>query len=144
MRDWNTKIDDNATSAGVVVAEEYNSLFNEAKGAVTPFMALNEADNKQLAKSIDTASKAMFYTDAGTQNAIVLSRGATTETLETLFDGMVIMFKPANVNTGATTLKVKTLTAKNAFYDGVALVSGFLQTDSRYIAVYERSNRREN
>lgn len=142
MRDFNTKIDNDNTSAGVVVADEYNSNFSELKGAVTPFMGLNEADNKQLAKSIDIASKAMFYTDTGTPNTVILERGATTETLETLFDGMVVMFTPANANTGATTLKVKTLDAKALKYNGADLDAGYLKTGLKYIAVYNVANNR--
>lgn len=140
MRDFNTKIDNDNSSAGVVVADEYNSNFSELKGAVTPFMGLNEADNKQLAKSIDISSKAMYYVDTGTANTVILSRGATTETLETLFDGMVVMFTPANINTGATTLKIKTLDAKPLLYGGVALTNSFLKSDKTYTAVYAVSN----
>jgi hypothetical protein len=127
MNNFNTKIDNDATSAGVVVADEYNSIFNEAKNAITPFVTLDGADSKQLQKVIDIASKATFYTDTGTTNNIVLSRGATTETTETLFDGMVVVFTPANTNTGATTLKVKTLLSKQIFYNNVALIAGFLK-----------------
>ena len=144
MRDFNTKIDNDNTSAGVVVADEYNSNFSELKGAVTPFMGLSEADNKQLAKSIDIASKAMFYTDTGAPNAVILERGATTETLETLFDGMVVMFTPANANTGATTLKIKTLDAKPLYFDGAVLTAGFLAISNNYLAIYDVSNNRFN
>lgn len=144
MRDFNTKIDNDNTSAGVVVADEYNSIFGENKNVITPFMGLSEADSQQMIKSIDIVSKAMFYTDAGTPNAVVLERGATTQEIETLFDGMVVMFTPANANTGATTLKIKTLDAKPLYYDGAVLDAGFLATDSKYIAIYDVVNGRFN
>lgn len=144
MRNFNTKIDNDNTSAGVVVADEYNSIFNENKNVITPFMGLSEADSQQMIKSIDIVSKAMFYTDVGTVNAIELERGATTSTIETLFDGMVVMFTPTNANTGASTLKIKTLTAKALKYNGADLESGFLSTTSKYIAIYDLANDRFN
>lgn len=140
MRNFNTKIDNDNTSAGVVVADEYNSLFGEAKNVVTPFFTLDEANSQQMIKSVDIVSKAMFYTDVGAVNAIELERGATTQTIETLFDGMVVMFTPANANTGATTLKIKTLDAKPLKYNGADLASGFFKTTSKYIAIYDVAN----
>lgn len=140
MKDFLTKVDDSDTSAGFVDAEDFNSAFEELENAVTPFQALNLADSKQLIKSIDIASKATRYVDTGTANTILLSRGATSETNETLFNGMTLMFTPAEANTGATTLKVKTLLAKSLKYLGVALEADFLQTDSVYIATYDLGN----
>ena len=142
MRDFNTKLDNDNTSAGVVVADEYNSIFGEAKNVISPFMGLSEADSQQMIKSIDIATKANFYTDAGTVNAVVLTRGATSQQIETLFDGMTLSFTPVIQNTGATTLQVKTLTAKNLFYNGVALSAGFLKTDTVYQVKYSVANNR--
>ncbi len=142
MLNYGTKIDNNETSAGVVVAKEYNSIMSEQKNTVTPFLDLDELDNSQTVKAIDMASKAMYYIDTGTVNSIILSRGATTETIEILFEGMVIMFTPANINTGATTLKIKTLDAKPLFYSGEALTAGFLSADKTYTAIYSATNGR--
>ncbi len=142
MRDFNTKIDNDNTSAGVVVAGEYNSIFSENKNVITPFMGLEEADNQQMIKSIDIASKASLYYDTGSVNAIKLTRSATTQQIETLFDGMVLSFMPAVQNTGATTLQLKELDAKNLFYNGVALTAGFLKTDTVYQIKYSTTNNR--
>ena len=142
MRDFNTKIDNDNTSAGVVVAGEYNSIFSENKNVITPFMGLEEADNQQMIKSIDIASKASLYYDTGSVNAIKLARSATTQQIETLFDGMVLSFMPAVQNTGATTLQLKELDAKNLFYNGVALTAGFLKTDTVYQIKYSTTNNR--
>jgi len=144
MLNYGTKIDNNETSAGVVVAKEYNSIMSEQKNTVLPFLGLDELDNKQQVKAIDIASKAMYYSDTGTANSIILSRGATTETIETLFEGMVIMFTPANINTGATTIKIKTLDAKPLYYDGSELTAGFLSSEKTYTAVYSVANGRFN
>jgi hypothetical protein len=142
MRDFNTKIDNDNTSAGVVVADEYNSIFGESKNVITPFMGLNEADSQQMIKSIDIASKANFYYDTGSVNAIELTRSATTQQIETLFDGMMLSFMPAIQNTGATTLKIKNLTPKNLFYNGVDVTAGLLKTDTVYTVKYSTTNDR--
>ena len=126
MRDFNTKIDNDNTSAGVVVADEYNSIFRESKNVVTPFIGLNEADNQQMAKAIDIATKANFYYDTGTVNTVQLTRSATTQQLETLVDGIMFTFIPAVQNTGATTLQLKSLTAKPLYYNGAVLTAGTL------------------
>ena len=39
MLNYGTKIDNDDTSAGVVVADEYNSLMQEQKNSVTPFLS---------------------------------------------------------------------------------------------------------
>ena len=109
MRDFNTKIDNDPTSAGVVVAAEYNSAFKELKNVVSPFMGLEEIDNKQLVKSIDILTKSGLYVDNGTVNTVELSRASTSQEIEILFDGMMFSFIPAVKNTGATTLQVKSL-----------------------------------
>jgi len=142
MRDFNTKIDNDNTSAGVVVADEYNSIFKENKNVVSAFMGLSEADNQQMIKAVDIASKANFYYDMGSLNTIELTRSATTQEIETLFDGMMLSFMPAIQNTGATTLKIKNLTPKNLFYNGVALTAGFLKTDIVYTVKYSTTNDR--
>ncbi|MDY0193562.1 MAG: hypothetical protein RBR93_08545 [Aliarcobacter butzleri] len=142
MRDFNTKIDNDNTSAGVVVADEYNSIFGEAKNVISPFMGLSEVDSQQMIKSIDIASKANFYYDTGSVNVIELTRSATTQQIETLFDGMMLSFMPAIQNTGATTLKIKNLTPKNLFYNGVEITAGFLKTDTVYTIKYSTTNDR--
>lgn len=142
MRNFNTKIDNDNTSAGVVVADEYNSLFRENKNLVSAFIGLSEADNQQMVKAVDIASKANFYYDTGSVNTIELTRSATTQEIETLFDGMILSFMPKVQNTGATTLKIKNLTPKNVFYSGVALTAGFLKIDTVYQVKYSSTNDR--
>ena len=137
MKDFVNKIDNDTGGAGIVTASDFNSVFNENENAVKPFMSLDESNHKQLVKSMDIVSKAMFYKDTGSANKITLTRGATTDSIETLFDGMVVFFKPNAINTGATTLKVKDLPAKAVKYNSTDLPSGYLNTSSTYMAVYD-------
>lgn len=142
MRDFNTKIDNDPTSAGVVVAAEYNSVFKELKNVVSPFMGLQEIDSKQLVKSIDILTKSGLYVDNGTVNTVELSRASTNQEIETLFDGMMFSFIPAVQNTGAATLQVKTLDPKPLYYQDLDLVAGLLKTDTTYTVKYSVSNDR--
>ena len=136
MINYETKQDNVKTSAGKVTANEYNSIMGEQKSLITPFMTPNDLDSRQTLKATDIISKAMFYEDTGTVNNVILSRGATTSTFETLFDGMVVFFKPKFNNTGSATLKIKTLSAKTMKHNGSNLSSGFLKTSYTYMAVY--------
>lgn len=139
MKDFVNKIDNDPTSAGVVVAEEYNSAFNELKNAVKPYIPLDEQNDKQLSESIDIASKAFYYGDVGSVNNVVLTRTATSDPIETLFDGMVIVFTAANENTGASTLKLNELDTKAMLHNGSPLEAGVLRIGVKYIAIYSMS-----
>ena len=142
MLDYGIKKDNDETSAGVVVAKEYNSLMQEQKNVVTPFFTPNELDNQQQVKAIDILSKAIFYNDVGSVNSVQLTRGATNQTLETYFDGMVVIFTPANDNTGATTIKINTFDTKPLKFNGSDLEAGYLNTGSKYIAIYNQAQDR--
>ena len=55
----------------------------------------------QVSKAVVKQSLTGFYIDSGTANSVEFSNTGIDE--EVLFDGMVVMFTPANANTGATT-----------------------------------------
>lgn len=139
MKDFVSKIDNNPTSSGVVVAEEYNSFLNELKNTVKPYITLDGQDDKQLSKSIDIASKALYYSDIGTVNNVILTRAATSDQIENLVDGMVVIFSVANVNTGASTLKLHALATKTMLFNGLPLTAGVLRLGVNYIAIYQLS-----
>jgi len=144
MLEVGSKLDNDNTSAGELTAEEFNSLMTEAENVIKPFQTLDGAKTKQMSEVIDIMTKALTYTDVGTANAVQLTRSATASTTEVLFNGMTFMFTPSNVNTGATTLKINTLTAKPIYYNGATLTAGYLNTMTRYIAVYDLANSRFN
>jgi hypothetical protein len=139
MLDFISKIDGDQTDAGIVRASEYNSIFNENKNVITPFIALNGEENNQLLKSIDIMTKSNYYKDTGTVNNILLSRSSTITESETFFDDMILTFTPKVENTGATTIKIKTLATKSVFLNGIALVAGDLKTDEIYTIKYSVS-----
>lgn len=140
VKNWIEKIDNNDTAAGFVGAEDFNSAFNELENVVSPFMALDVAQNNQLVRAIDIISKATHYTDSGTQNAISLTRGATATVIESLFDGMVVSFYPALANNGATTINVNGTGVKPLKFNGADLPINFLSVDYRFTAIYDATN----
>lgn len=137
MRDFIEKIDNDNGEAGVVVADEYNSVFSELKNAVSVFFDLSESDDKQLVKSINAFSKAIHYTDTGTPNNILLSRAVVSDDIDTLFDGICFMFTPSNTNTSSVTIKVaQTPTRLAVDADGNEFTGGELVENELYIAIY--------
>jgi len=141
MLNFGTKTNDTAGAGGQVEDTEYNSLFSEVKNVITKTgIALDGGKTDQMIKAIDKISKATNYEDSGTANTIQLTRQATGETIEELFDGMVVYFSPKFANTGATTLKVATLLAKPAKYLGIDVTADFFKVGYNYKAVYDLGN----
>jgi hypothetical protein len=73
-------------------------------------------------------------TGGGTANAQTVTN-ATPQTA--LTNGLLQWYIPANTNTGATTLNVDTLGAKNVFRNGAALVGGELQQNLAALLKYD-------
>lgn len=72
----------------------------------------------------DLASRfAAMHTATGTANAQVVTQ---TRQWASLVNGLELIFIPQGANTGATTLAVDGLTAKNIFFNGAALTGGEL------------------
>jgi len=141
MLDFGTKTNDTAGAGGQVEDTEYNSLFSEVKNVITKTgIALDGGKTDQMIKAIDKISKATEYQDNGTANTIQLTRQATGDTIEELFDGMVVYFSPKFANTGATTLKIATLLAKPTKYLGVDVTADFFKVEYNYKAVYDLGN----
>jgi len=76
------------------------------------------ADKNQIAKALAVHVAGLdFYSDTGTANTYTLAVTGSGEAANTqppaYFDGMRVRFFPGNNNTGASTAKVGTLTAKD-------------------------------
>lgn len=142
MKDFGTKVNDSPTATGVVDDDDYNSTFSELKNMVTPFLTLDAGDDLQAIKSMDILSKAQMYVDGGSANIIELTRAGTSDAIESLVDGMVVLFSPKFDNTGATTIKVNALDAKDLRKSvlGTVLSAGDLSAGTLYIAVYSSSS----
>lgn len=101
-----------------------------------------DTDLDMLGKSITVYSNAsQYYSDAGAVNAYVLSRVGDLQPLEVLKDGAVVMFKAANSNTGASTLKVDSLTIKDLVKESGAALTGYeIIAGTHSFARYNLSN----
>src|SRR6185312_13178098 len=76
---------------------------------------------------------------SGTNTVVgsVAAQGSITMAPTAYTTGMRFQFIPAATNTGASTLNVSSLGAKNIFYDGRALVGGELSTASPVAVEYD-------
>jgi len=120
-------------------AAEMNSLFTEAKNAVTTAGQTLAVDNLQLSRSMAIyASGADFYTDSGTTNTYTLSPVGTKRTPSAYFNGMRIRFYAGNSNTGASTVNVNSIgsVALKKYNASEALVGGEVLEDTFVEAVY--------
>lgn len=139
MRDFGLKKDNTDPPSGVVVADDYNSVFQELDNAVKPFISLKDGIYDQLVKSVDIAVKHPTYeyvTNDG--NDIVLKRaGLNAFDKETLTDGMYIIFlcKVRN-NRPSMTAKIGNLPAKPVKVKNVDPVGGYMITGAYFSLTY--------
>jgi hypothetical protein len=67
--------------------------------------------------------------------------GSMTPDLTAYSSGMIVVFTPANNNTGAATLNIDSLGAKSIVKeDGRALIAGDLQASAAHVLVYDGTN----
>jgi len=115
--------------------DNFNNLFELVENSG---QTLVDDDHSQISKAVVKQSLAGYYKDVGVINAIQLDNSGIDE--ETLFDGMMMVFAPKYANTGAVTIKIKSLATKPLKYKGADLVSGFLKISAKYIAIYDATN----
>lgn len=87
--------------------------------------------------NISTGSNAIalnYLIDTGTTNALAVALAPTPSSYATPMEFFVLV---ANTNTGATTVNVSSLGAKNVTLNGLALAAGALQANQVYLLVYD-------
>lgn len=103
-----------------------------------------DTDVEMLGKAITIyANASQYYQDSGAANSYVLARVGNLKPLVDYIDGVTVMFKAGNSNTGASTINVDSLGAK-ALRDNTdtALVGGEITANGYVIARYNASNDR--
>lgn len=75
-----------------------------------------------------------YAADTGGTNAYVIS---PTPAISSYVTGQMFTFKPTNTNTGASTLAVSGLAAKNIYYSGYAVGSGMLVSGGMVMVEYD-------
>lgn len=103
-----------------------------------------DTDVEMLGKTVTQyANAGQYYQDSGAANAYVLARVGSLKALTSYIDGVTVLFKAGNANTGASTINVSSLGAK-ALRDNTdaALVGGEIIANGYVIARYNASNDR--
>lgn len=89
------------------------------------------------------ANASWYYQDSGTANNYLLSRVGTLKSLDAYVDGVTVLFKIGNTNTGASTINVDSIGSKNLTDEsGNALVANALLGGSYAIARYNSTDNR--
>lgn len=141
MQDYPTKVDNVSTEP----AAEYNNLASELKTMLSSLgIAFNAGSVQQMAEAVGIyALIGQYYTDGGTPNTYVLSASPGTRIDPSIYyTGMKVSFIPANINTGASTVNVAGLGAKNiVLADGsTALSGGELNNVEFFTLIYDGTN----
>jgi len=129
MADFNTsKVDGNT-----VTSAEWNQFADIDNIITTSGQTPASGDLNQLGiAAARYSSGGQFYTDSGTANAYVLTPvspfKAPVDATNGYFNGMIVVFRAGNANTGASTVNVNGAGVKNLQKeDGSALAAGDIQ-----------------
>lgn len=129
MQDLNDKV-----TGGSLTADEWNEIPTELQNVIEDMgIVLSGGDLRQLAKAITTMTHAStFYGGGGIADVYTAVKIGAKEGLSTLIaiaNGALVRFLPAANNTGASTLDVNGLGAKDITReDGNVLIAGDLIT----------------
>lgn len=139
MEDLNDKI-----TGGNLTAAEWNQVPSEIQNVIENLgQTLSGGDVNQLGKSIaGYAANGTFYTDSGAADAYVATVIGLKQNPTAYTDGLKSTFRVSATNTGASTVNVATLGAKNIFYRGSALVGGELTVGLIVDLVFDSGNDR--
>jgi hypothetical protein len=106
-----TKVDGEST----LPASEFNSLVNELKNLITSSgQSLDGGSTNQIARAVaNYVASGDFYTDGGSADTYSLTIAGNKRSPTSLQDGLRARFRAGNSNTGASTINVASLGAKD-------------------------------
>lgn len=145
MRDIQSKTDG---TGDILAAEAFNTNFIDELQAIATSAGFTldveagpDTDTSMVVKSIVLYSIAsQYFAESGAADAYVLTRAGTLQALSSYADGVVVIFKPSNSNTGASTINVDSLGVKDLVAsDGTALAGGEVLANKYVIARYNSS-----
>jgi hypothetical protein len=135
---------DDKSNGNTVDATEYNAIVRETRNAILDSgQTLNGSDDHQVAKGmVNCAAISTFYNDSGIANTYTLNPQTSFNAPTSLINGLEVRFRPANNNTGASTIQPLGLPAKAAKKaDKVTDVSvGDISTSQDAIFRYDSAN----
>lgn len=123
-----------------LTAAEFNQIPDEIENTITDTgQTLSGADLFQQSKAMAIyAAGGDYYADSGAADAYVLSTVGSKRAPIAYFDGMSAVFKPGNVNTGASTVNISGLGVKNITDElGTAISAGRLPANERVTIRYD-------
>jgi hypothetical protein len=123
-------------NAADVVIKEQDDYYQAADGSdIANIEAEIATVEQQIARNVRVC------TDSGAADAYVLTAAGSPIAPTAYSNNMVVIFKPTNANTGASTANLNGLGVRNLYdQDGNALPSGFITTDVWYSFIYTSSN----
>ena len=134
MKDIPTQVD-GVTS---LAAADFNQIPDELENAITVTgQTLDGGNLNQLSKTIlNLGMNAGFNIDSGTPNNIVLGN-ASNPTPSSYRDGIVVTFKAAATNTGATTINLAGLGTKSVkMPNGADPFAEYITAGKYYMAIF--------
>ncbi len=138
------QIPDQIISGQLPPDPDFNDFKNEVQNLITSTgQTLTSGNTTQLSKSISDYSGAVnFYLDTGAADAYVLNVTGSFLGVSAYRNGLEVRFRPANTNTGASTVNVSSLGVQNIVRaDGAtALSAGDLSNSYDAILRYDGTN----
>lgn len=141
MQNFPTKTD----GVDSLSASEFNNLAVELENLITASgQTLNSGDANQIGRSASIyAHGGSTYTDSGSVNTYVLNVIGSKIPPSAYFDGMRVIWKAGNNQTGASTINVAGIGVKNLVNpDGTALASASFAAGDYCEAIYNLANDR--
>lgn len=125
----------NAGKGSLCVDTTNGDLYINQNTTASPTWAKFSSTGETGSFTTLTAAAFNYGTDAGAADAYTV----TTPALSALAAGNLVFFKvgAGNTNTGASTLAVNGLTAKNIYFQGVPLQAGMLVAGQEYAVIYD-------
>lgn len=140
MRSLNGK-----TTGSTLTASEWNDMPTELQNMITDTgQSLSAGDLDQVGKAVSNyIANADYYTVGGTPDVITLAQVGTKQPVTAYVDGMKIRFRPTGANTGAVTVNVSSLGARDLRnINDVALVANELIVGYEYTCVFDNGTNR--
>lgn len=121
---------------------EFNSFYGESKNTIeSSGQTLNGADTFQLAKALSIYKNSQYCKDTGTANNYILKEPLTSlKSSPVYFDGMSLLFKATNTNTGVSNINYNSIGNKSIVIDNIPLTGNEIIINNYYFLIYDISN----
>ena len=121
---------------------EFNSFYKESKNSIeSTGQTLSNGDEFQLAKALSIYKNSQFCVDTGSANNYVINEPLNTlQSPHEYFDGLTLLFKSTNTNTGASVIDYKSLGNKDIVINNSPLSSNDIISGQYYYLIFSSVN----